>query len=211
MPRLQITRARTNAELNALSTPGAGGENEAIQWTWYDTQTYTDNSTTQLRFFTTQSSDRSITNLDIAGQLPYFFELHFITLDVVPTAATAFVTTAAGGVGGILDDLGMILVSGRGRYTMSINSKPYGPFPLQQLHGTGGPNGGGWGTFTAEESLQFGVNSVPDGSFLQFNGSKIIRPNQPFNVVVDWPAALNLTADYRLRMGLHGVSYQPVS
>ena len=214
MPQLQtgIRVARTFQALEQRANPRRPNQPEAVPWILYDTQTYVDNSTTELTFFAAGQSDRSLSNLATAGSLPHpnFFELHYVMLDVIPTAATAWVTTAAGGVAGILDDLGMLLVSGRGFWTLTLSDKDWGPFPVQALHGSGGPTGGGWGTFTAEESLQFANNSIPDGGF-HVGGTLIIPPKVGFRMTMRWPAAVNLTADYRLRLNLLGFMYRRVA
>lgn len=202
---------RSYRDLERLSAPGTAEAPEASRWTFYDTQTLTDNVTTQLNFFVNAQADKSLGNMQNGGQLPQpsFFEIFGITLDVFSTTAVGYVTTAAGGIDGVINDMGAILLTGRGRFTVNLSDKSYGPFPLSELHGTGGPIGGGWGTFTAEESLQYANNGVFDGGFW-VGGSWIIPPSTNFSIVIDFPAALNLTGDYRLRVGMAGVLHRAV-
>ena len=209
MSRGFAIRPKTFQQLNAEAFPQSVGQPECFAHYWYDTQTYLDNATTQLTFFAATQADRSLSNLPTAGQLedPQFFEIHCIMLDAVADAG--FVTTAAGGVAGAIDDLGLLMVTGRPRVTLNISDKQYGPWPATLMHASGGPVGFGWGTFTAEESLQYGNNGPPDGG-LFIGGSIIIPPKVGFRLTMDWPAAVNLTDDYRLKMTLGGVLHRAV-
>lgn len=208
--RMQI-RPMTYQQLKTRANPQTAGIPETSPWVLYDTQTYTDNVTTQLTFFAAAQADRSLSNMGVAGQLPepQFFEVHGICADVFNATAASYVTTAAGGVDGAINDLGQLLLTGRGRFTLNLSDKPYGPFPLSFLHGSGGPIGGGQGTFVAEESLQWANNGVFDGGFF-VGGSILIPPSTNFNVVLDWPAAVNITGDYRIRVSLVGVVHRAI-
>lgn len=200
----------TYQDLREIARPSLAGQPEAIPDVLYDTQTYTDNATVQLTFFAAAVADQSLSNMQLGGQLQAneYFAIHYFTLDAFNDGAD-FVSTAAGGVEGHLNDIGLLVLQGRPRATLLMNNKPYGPWPLSAFHATGGPTGGMMGTFTAEENLQWANNGVFDGG-LGIGGSIIIPPSTGFNVVVQWPAAVDLTDDYRLRLGLWGVRYRPV-
>lgn len=184
--------------------PPSGRVPEALPWALYSTRSFTA-TTTRLTFFDSVEGDKSLSNMESAGALPdpQFFEIFGWSLDVLSR-----VTTAAGGVVGAIDDIAQLLMSGRGHYTFNLSNKRYGPFPLSLMHGTGGPTGFGWGTFTAEESLQYGNVGIFDGGFW-WDGKVTIPPKVGFDVTLEWPAALTLSSDpVRLRVTMLGVLYR---
>lgn len=185
---------------------------EGIPHWMYDTQTYTDNSTTELTFFTA-AQNLDLTNLRTPGGLPEPQTLYIHNIFVDYLGATApYVSTAAGGVTGFIDDYGQLHVNGRGRLLLTISQKQYGPWPLLAFPGLGAINGFGWGTFTAEESLQYGHNALAVGSGRGvIGGAIIIPPKVDFQVTITWPAALNITGDARVRVTLHGALYRKVA
>lgn len=193
---------KSRAQVQAEFTPPSGRSQEAIWHQLYDTQTYTDNSTTRLTFFAATNSDATLSNMEAAGMLPspQSFAVHNICCDAWTAAP---VSTAAGGVTGNLDDLALLMLVGRPTWTLNISSKRYGPYSLSTLHGTGGPQGIGYGTFTAEESLQFARNDNSPG--WNYYGKVGIPEQVAFNVEVVWAAAQQLTADWRIRLSLFGV------
>lgn len=205
MKRYQIHNV-SYGDLRARSRPQAPNQPEAFADTLYDTQTYLDNSSVALTFFGAAQPDLTLGNIG-AGSLPdgQYFSIDHISLDA--WADAGWVTTAAGGVTGAADDLGLLLYQGRPTLTLTLNNKPYGPWPLLAAGGSGGVDVFGWGTFTAEESLQTGQVRV-GGMFV--GQSIVIPPLVSFRAVVNWSAAQNLTDDYRLRLSFVGTRYRPV-
>lgn len=195
-------RALNRAQVQAAATPPSGRSQEAIWHGVYDTQTYVDNTTTRLTFFQQTNVDKTLSNMEASGQFPapQSFQIHNICCDIWNAAG---VSTAAGGVDGQLNDLALLLFVGRPTWTLTISSKQYGPYPLTLLHGTGGPTGFGWGTFTAEESLQFARNEPSQG--WNYFGRIIIPEQVSFSIELNWAAAQNLTADARIRLTMLGV------
>lgn len=195
-------RAKPNAVVAAAATPPSGNSPEAIWHCAYDTQTYTDNATVSLNFFSAVQADKTLSNMESAGQFPapQYFQIHQICCDLLPAAG---VSTAAGGAVGNLDDFALLLFNGRPTWTLTISNKNYGPYPLTTLHGTGGPTGFGYGTFTAEESLQYAKNDGSPG--WNYNGSLIIPMQTSFSFAVNFAAAQQLTADVRIRISMFGV------
>lgn len=195
-------RALNRAQVAQAATPPSGRAQEAIWHALYDTQTYTDNSTTRLTFFQSTNADKTLSNMEASGQLPapQSFMIHNICLDAWTAAP---VSTAAGGPDGNLNDLMLLLLVGRPTFTLTISSKQYGPYPLTALHATGGPTGFGWGTFTAEESIQFARNEQSPG--WNYYGRIIIPEQVSFSLEVNWAAAQNVTADWRFRITMFGV------
>ena len=197
-------RALPKAAVEAAATPPSGHAQESIWHQVYDTQTFTSASTTRLVFFNTASADRTLTNMEQAGALPrpQSLQIHNICCDILdPTP----VSTAAGGIAGVLNDLALLVLASTARptWTLNISNKSYGPYSLTLLHGTGGPVGFGWGTFTAEESIQYAkMDSTPGWNYF---GRVIIPEQVNFNLEVNWAATQTLTANVLIRVSLFGV------
>jgi hypothetical protein len=196
---------QTVDQLRSQSAPSVPGQLEAYQHVLYSARTYVSGTTTKLRFFDFVG-DASLTNMEAAAQLPdpQFFKIHGVHFSVRRRA-----TTVAGGPTGALDDVEQLVRSGGGTYMLWIGPKPYGPELLEVAQGLGGATGFGWGTFTAEESIEYANNGLL-GSGLDMKGSLIIPPKQRFFVDVAWPAALTLTADVVVVFALSGVHFREV-
>ena len=203
---------KTKAQLMRLANPEMANQPEVLPWILYDTQVFTSASTTSLSFFTTLQTNKSLGNMESAGQLPdpQFFEMHYIGCDIMRV-----VTTAAGATPGAIDDIQKVLFgdagtgADAGRFTFTMSNKRFGPFPLSFCHASGGATGFGWGTFTAEESLQYGNNSIPDGGFY-CGGTIIIPPKIGFDVTLDWGGTIPLASNVAVRMNLVGVLHRRV-
>lgn len=91
-----------------------------------------------------------------------------------------------------------------------MSNKNYGPFPLMSCHSLGGATGVGYGTFTAEESIQQANVGIPGSGGFPFMGALVIPPKVGFGVTLNWSGAQTLTADARIRIGLAGVLYRRV-
>lgn len=207
MFRLPWLPILTAAQLAAAANPSTAGQPEAIPWFLYDTQTWTDNATVRSTFFGAANNDKTLSNMESGGQLPdpQYMIVHYITCDLLRLP-----TTAAGGVDGALNDIELFLKGGRATFTFQMSNKAYGPFPLSLCHSTGGATGIGYGTFTAEESIQQSNNGIPGSGGFPFGGALVIPPKVGFSVVVETAAAVNMTADLSIRMGIAGVLYRRV-
>lgn len=194
-------------KLAGASRPSNAGQPQSYADILFDTRTYVDNSTATLRFFQTTQSGETVSNMQSAGQLPSgnYFSIDRIAIDVVPDAGWA--TTAAGGVAGIANDLGLLFYQGQPVLTLTMNQKPYGPWPAIACGGLGSIDVYGYGTFTAEESIQFG-QKTPGGLYI--GQSLVIPPLTSFHIDIDWLAAQDLTDDYRVRVSLVGTRYREV-
>ncbi len=198
----------TYEQLHAAARPNNPDQPEAFADYLFDVRTYLDAATTTLRFYATTQNALTLSSSALSGQLQAgnYFAIDSIRLDYWPDAGWA--TTAAGGVVGIADDIGLLIYQGRPVITLNLNQKPYGPWPAIGCNGMGGVNAFGYGTFTAEESIQFG-NNAPGGG-LYIGGSIIIPPLTGFFVDIDWSAAQDLTDDYRIRCTMVGTRYREV-
>jgi hypothetical protein len=194
-------------QIAAFVNPQSAGQPEAVPWVLFDTQLYTSATTTQLTFFRTQQADATMSNMLQGGALtdPQHFQIYHLGFDVL-----ADNTTEANGPTGILDDIALLMLVNRGTFTLDIQQKLYGPFPLSLLHTSGGPVGviaGG----VANEFIQSGNNSFPDGGWNWFGGVWI-PPKVSFGVILNWSAATTFSdaANKNLRFWMSGTLYRSV-
>lgn len=198
-------KAATRAQMRAASTPPSGASPEAIWHQFYDTQLYTDNSTTRLQFFRETDVDDTITNMPASGQLPdpQWLSIYDVTLDFLNEGPT--VATESASAAGQLNDQSLLLLVGRPTWTLSISDKRYGPYTLTCLHGTGAPIGDvsvSTGN-AADAASQYGHNALNPG--WNYNGTLIIPPKTNFSLEVEWAAAQDLTGDVYLRISMFGI------
>lgn len=177
---------------------------EVVPWYFFHRRTYTSASTTELDFFNQTETDRGLSNMDLAGQIPtpQYMEVYSFHVDVLQP-----MTTAAGGVDGAVNNIELLRRSGRGRWVFELSGKTYGEFPLVGIGPTGNPVGFGWGTFTAEESLQWG------GWVAQFGAQDpiiTIPPTTAFRARLRWTASQTLTADQVVEFGLWGALHRKI-
>lgn len=184
---------RTRGQLDELANPGGGkGVSQATPWILYDSQTYTSAATTTLNFFQTQQNDRTLSNLLQGGALtdPNYFEIYNLGFDILQDGSAVVGVTEVG----IADDVQKLMLVGRPIFTLTIQDKNYGPFPLSFLHTSGGVQASiAAGNTAATGNIQFANNSFPDGGW-NWRGSVIIQPKVGFSVQVQWTAAQTLAA-----------------
>ncbi len=194
-------RAEPFSRQNAKAIPPSGMSPEAIWHVIYDTQTYTSAATTSLDFFAAINADKSLSNMEAAGQFPapQVFNIYGINADLWTAAPIS--TNAA--LLGDLNDLFLLLLVGRPRWTFTLQNKIYGPYPLTLLHATGGPSGYLQATTAAAGSTQAGIN-MPHGGW-NYNGSITIPAQTSFQFNVTWQAAQTLTANWLLRVSMSGI------
>jgi hypothetical protein len=220
MPKIAIPVANSYQELVGASNPSTGAAPETLPWWFYDTQLYTSGTTTQLTFFAAAPATPDLGNMPIGGALPNpnFFAIHYVHFDFLQNASgTPYVTVSAAAATipatGALDDVGRLLLSGRGRFQITLSDKNYGPWPLSVSGGTGAAMGftavlSATTVGSASQRTDYGYNAVGAGAFI--GGKVIIPPQTGFNIVATWPAALTLTGNYQIRATLYGVYYRRV-
>lgn len=202
----------TRQALDATANPAAANQGEAIPWFLYDTQDIVTAVTTTLTFFASVQTDRSLGNMQSAGQLtdPQYFVVHYVTCDLLqtPTLGVAADNTGA------LNNIEQILKTARANWTINMSDKLYGPFPLTLAHATGGATGGFTGVNNTAaptiNTFQFGNNGNPGSGGFPFLGALVIPPKVGFNLTLQFGAAPTLTATVKARMGLAGVLYRRV-
>jgi len=192
--------AQSRDALKRQATPPSGSSPEAIWHQVYDTQTYTDNTTTSLTFFAAAQTDPTLGNLPTSGVFPspQIFKIHNICVDFIHAVG---VSTSATTVGNI-NDLYLLMFVGRPVWTLNISDKTYGPYKLTALHGTGSLNAQLSST-VATVSQQFGTNTPVPG--WNYYGRIIIPEQNNFNIRVAFAAAQDLTADVKFVVSMFGV------
>src|SRR5262245_55011686 len=106
---------------------------EVIPHILYDTQTYVDNTTTVLPFFTSVPANESISNVNPPSLLPQpeSFLIKNIAWMVVTGLETIDQGAAADTLASQFNDIQ--LLSNTGILKLTIGDKPYGPWPLYRL------------------------------------------------------------------------------
>lgn len=197
----KVTARSRQAVLNA-ATPPSGRSQEAIWDQRYDSQTYPTTGVTSLTFFTATNADKTLSNMEAAGQFPapQSFQIHQICADIFPSAAGA---SSSATIAGNVDDMQKILFQARATWTLVISSKQYGPYSLTTLHGTGGPQGMISSTVAAV-SEQHARNEVSPG--WNYCGGLIIPEQTSFSIVVNFQGTLvPVAVTHLIRLSLFGV------
>lgn len=204
------------AQVTAKGTPIAGDGSEVIFHQMFDTQQYVSATTTKLSFFSKASDDTTITNLEQPSQLPdpQTLQIYNITCDILPVTPVTL-QTAVGPLttAGVLTDMANLLMSAGARptWTLTISNKTYGPYSLTALHGTGGPDGVGYGSSlgTSSGSIQYARNTTTDG--WNYWGNIILTQRASFSVKLNWATAVTLGTDLPyIRISMFGIMNRAV-
>lgn len=199
----------SSGQLAAAANPQVGNQPEAIPWILYDTATYVSGTTTTLSLFAAVNADKTLSNMESSGQLPdpQYMIVHYVTCDILVTPTVV----VAGTTVGALNDIDLLLKgTSRATFTFAMSNKNYGPFPLNACHSLGGATGTGWGTLTAQTSIQQANNGIPGSGGFPFMGAIVIPPKVGFGITLNFAAAQTLSANALIRIGLAGVLYRRV-
>lgn len=205
-------RAYTRAQLEMLSKPAGANQPEALPHVFFDTQTFITLGalgTTRLVFFQAVNADKTLSNMEAAGQLPdpQFFQIFNVGVDILLD-----VTTNTAGTGTLLspvDDIQLLTVLSHPTLTLTIAGKRYiAGVPLTHFHQSGGVKAFTDGTWTVAafsvDYTSWGLNSQPDGGW-HTDGSLFIPPKQAFDVAIDWVAQVATCANPLIRVWMAGV------
>jgi len=188
-----------NLRKNQVTVPNAG---EWIDWILYDTQVFTDNSTVVLdNFFGTVRASIVDGNMETAGQMPgqKMFLLRGIGVEVLPPLNSS-ATTAP-----LIDVIALIH---QGALRLNIGSKSYAEWPLFLLSAGGGVFGN---PYTAGASVTYGTNGLPDPrACYGLARPLLLTSSLNFSCRIEWAAAVNITANCRIRVLLKGELGRPV-
>ena len=198
MPNVRLLHFKTKDELAQSITPLFASQGEVIPWVWFDTNTYTSATTTQMDNFQTVPTDRTLGNMQAAGQIPapmYYDLYHLSTYLNVAPSALAIAATLTPLTGAVVDVHNLII----GAVSLQIAQKVYFEGKIYMCPSGGGVNPffAAYGTLTAPQgqAVQFGQNGVPDPRARNnFWGGITIPHNQNFLVRYNWSAALTLAS-----------------
>lgn len=202
-------RALPRSAVLAAATPPSGASQEAIYDQRFDTQMYPAAGTRTLTFFSAVNADKTLSNMEAAGQFPapQSFRIHQIACDIFPAAAGLSYNAAADAVGNV-NDMQKILFQARPTWLLNISSKLYGPYSLTLLHGTGGPQGfiaeSGESAATTLTGIQHARNETSPG--WNYDGSVIIPEQTAFSVTINFQNTLvPVSVDNLIRISLCGI------
>lgn len=186
----------------------ASGALEAIPWCFYDTQTYVDNVTVNLPFFAAVNADKTMCNLEAPAAIPApnFFEVVAFTIDFLFTGPS----NAAAAVTGVLNDLALLLNSGRAMFTFTMNQKPYVRVPVRAVGSSGGVVGFLQGSSAATNVAEYATSSVPGVNPYRVEKAITLAPNNNFSAQIDVAAAVDLSANVNICVGMWGVYHRKV-
>ena len=202
MPFRLVSKPQEQLEQQARPLTGIP---EVVPWYFFHRRTYSSGASTEVDYFNQTETDRGLSNMDLAGQIPtpQYLEIYSFHFDVLQP-----VTSTATGVTGAISNIELLRRSGRGRWLFELSGKTYGEFPLSGIGPVGNPVGFGFGTVTAAtESVQWG------GWIAQFAAQDpllTIPPTTAFRARTRWTTAQTLTADVVIEFGLWGALHRKI-
>lgn len=196
----RIRRVSGGAEMNTPVPPEweayltqTPGKLEVIPDQLWDTQTYDDNVTTRLDFFQNVAANQSLSNMTQPGFLPnpqaflvecirLYYRITYATVDQGGAAALA----------SALNDI--VLIQNTGRATLTIGNKQYGPWRLWTMPANAGLviNNAAAGGEAANLVSQYGFTSGREWALFP---ALMMSPMQNFHLTMEWPAAIDTSAD----------------
>lgn len=177
---------------------------EVIPHILYDTQTYTDNVTTTLEFFSSIPANESISNVNPPRVLanPNSFLIQNISIFIPIQLTTTDQGAADAAIPSPFNDI--LLLVNTGICKLTIGSKPYGPWPMYRLPVSTYPKLSIAGAGGEAANLLTGYGNT-DGPLYALIPNLLIAPMQQFSVQLSWPAgAVNLLADRTIKVLLDG-------
>lgn len=167
---------------------------EVIPDQLWDTQTYTDNSTTELNFFTSVQANQGLSNMSQPGMLP---NPQSFLIECVRLFFRIQVTTddagAAGAFASIYNDIALLVNTGI--FRLNIGEKKYGPWRMWTLPASSYPQGV-IATAGAEAANLVHDYAQLGGPLWGLRPNLMISPLQNFTAQLQWPAgAVNLTGN----------------
>jgi len=171
------------------------GQIESIGWKWWDTQTYTSGTTTQIQQWFNIRATHDLSNMEVAFQLaaPKAFLIRAIRVFVKLRPRLVSPAGASGAAVGAFDNIAQLINTGV--MTFTIGNKSYALEPLWCL-----PSGGGaFGAMTIGISgtgasyVDYATSGVPDPRAVNTLPKPLfIGPQINFTAMIDWPAAITL-------------------
>lgn len=171
---------------------------EVVPSVLYDTLTYTDNSTTELRFFQQTNVALDLSNMRAAGMLvnPESFLIQNISIYYRTNVQTDD-SGAAGAFASQINDI--VLLVNTGIAILKIGNKEYGPWPLWRLPSATFVKGMLAAAGAEAANLAHDYGQV-DGPLYSLFPNLMISPVQGFELRLRWPSgAVNLTGNVAIQ------------
>ena len=177
---------------------------EKVPAVLYDTLTYTDNSTTSLRFFQQTNVALDISNMKQSGMLsnPEAFLIQNIRIFFRAQINTVDMGASAAALAGVEND--KVLLANSGIARLQIGNKNYGPWPMWML-----PAAAGWvGSLAAagaEAASQVSGYGQLVGPLYPLFPNLMLSPLQAFVLILEWPSgAVDLSANMSIEVLFDG-------
>jgi hypothetical protein len=177
---------------------------EVIPHILYDTQTYTDNVTTTLEFFSSIPANESVSNVNPPRVLanPNSFLIQNIGIFFPVQLTTTDQGAADAAIPSPFNDI--LLLVNTGICKLTIGSKPYGPWPMYRLPISTYPKLNVAAAGAEAANLLTGYGNT-DGPLYALVPNLLIAPMQQFSLQLSWPAgAVNLLTDRSIKVILDG-------
>jgi hypothetical protein len=181
--------------------PPSGDVPETIWHAHFDTKTYPAAGTGRLNFFDNVNvGNRFLSNQELGGMFPapQVFTIYGITLDFYP--ANPITSNAA--LAGAANDAFLLLLAAEPVWTLTLQSKRYGPYPLSVLRASGGPEAWLQATTAAGGSVQLARNVLHGG--WDYRGQLTIPSNVGYSFTIEWNTAVALNQAHSLRVTMFG-------
>lgn len=201
-------QARTLEQLREITTPAPviGGNMEVFRDPLYDTQTYVAAGSALLNFFVNPNADLSLSNLEQGGTVPdpEYFQLWYVRVVPLLTDSEAAAPTA-------WRDMLNIMQQGRPILTLSVMSKPYGPWHVFNM-GAKGPDLVGYsdGAGAGVVSHEAGAGGPDSNGGFCLDGAIWLLPKASFRCSIRWGNPLAVAADTLIRVELDAVHYRAI-
>jgi hypothetical protein len=205
----------TNPNVFAKYAVNRAGEIEAVRQPLYDYQAYAQAGQTSLTFFAIPRGQAgktlADTNMDVAGSLanPKRFLVLGISIVFFPGLFPS-ATPAQVGIDNFANDTWEVF-SGAAWLDFFIGSKSYLQAPVNsfpcttRLSGWSSQSSGGDPTVDEFVRTSYAASS---GAPFALNPPLMLEPTQNFNVTINWPTPVGISAAGRIGIHLHGVLYR---
>lgn len=183
---------------------------EVIPDQLYDVQTYVDNTSTELNYFNAVRANKSISNMTQPSVLPNpeSFLIQAIRIKFNNQVETVDQAASGAALPSFTNDI--VLLQNTGRFTLTIGHKQYGPWKLWPM-----PAGSGVMGFMAaagaEAAGQVSMYANTFGKLWGMFPHLMIAPLQNFQVDLNWPAAVNLSANLDVEIMFDGQRARAIS
>ena len=167
---------------------------EVIPDQLYSQLTYTDNTTTNLEFFATKAANAGLSNMTQGGLLPnpQSFLIEAICVRYPSVNVQTIDQGAAGALASQANDI--LLLQNLGRATLVIGEKKWGPWKIWTMPSPGAFRGFSAGA-GAEAANLVSQYAEPAGAMWVVQPKIMIPPLVNFQLNMQWPAAVDLSAD----------------